>query len=242
LLHFITINTILPIRKEGLLYILFKLMKKFIAVVTLVVLVKMLQAQVSYSIFAGYNANTTAYKTNVYGSRVNTSITSGFHAGVFRKFEIENPIVFATGLTFINKGYIVNTKTTDSAKLQSSYYSIEIPALLQWNIGKSERIKPYVTFGPSLGYSFGGKNKITNAAGNTATSNKAYGNQLYSHYEASLNLFVGVQTAKGLFVETRFLNSLANIWNQDNSAVIKPKSLLLTVGYTFGKRKKLAFE
>ncbi len=223
-------------------FILFTYMKKLITATLLIFLASLTKAQVNYAVFAGYNANTTSYKTGPYGSKINTNITSGFHAGVMRKYAIEDPIIFATGLTFIKKGYIANIKSTDTAKIQTGYYSIEIPAILQYNIGKNENVKPYVAFGPSLGYSFSGKNKVTNATGATTTSNASYSYQEYSHYEASLNLFFGVQTAKGLFVECRFLNSLANIWNKDNGAIIKPKSLLLTVGYTFGKRKKLAFD
>ena len=216
-------------------------MKQFLFSFLFLGLTFCVNAQVKYTIFGGANLNNALFKTTSYGPTEKTSATYGYHVGIGRKFYIEDNVIFSTGAIGMLKGYQVNRGRVDTATINTQYYSVEVPFLLQLNLGKKDT-KPYFAFGPSLGFNLSGKDKVTKANGVATTTNMVFSFSDYARYEGSLNAIFGVQTKWGLFIEAKWMHGLGTIWNVDDSWVIKPRVASLTLGYTFGKTKKLAFD
>jgi hypothetical protein len=198
------------------------------------------QVRFKKSIIVGGNFNTARVKNNAGNILYKSNYVPGFHVGILLNTNVEGKLNFTTGLMGVAKGFKTNFNRADTVSLQANYFSIEVPFLAQINFKEGNVNTGYVTFGPSLGFNLSGKTKLVKTSG-TVNSDMVWGFQDFGRYEGSIHTAIGYKTAKGFFIEARYLLGLGNIWNRDEGDVIRYRAPMLSLGYTFGG-KKLAFE
>ncbi|MBS1760414.1 MAG: PorT family protein [Bacteroidetes bacterium] len=216
-------------------------MKKIFFLIGLILILSYANGQVDWSIFAGPQA--TAARYTILNQKQKNEVKYGFHAGVGLKTAFENNLLFAPELFYSLKGYkvtfaqFVNPPDTAALNNNTSIHTIEMAALLQYNLGKAAN-HFYIKFGPSLEFNIYGKEKFDLKSGGTVDRKMKFDfNGNYGYVGGNLLLQLGYETGNGFFVSTQYTHGAASINNEDGGPKIRHRVYGLTIGKYLRSKK-----
>lgn len=167
----------------------------------------------------------------------------GFHAGVFKEFQIKNWSI-VPGLLYSVKGFRVSARPpstppgVNSITGTRTFKYLELPVNLLYNF----KIKPgklFVGGGPYVGYLLAANGHNTrNVGGNdiyTETKFDIGGSGTYKRFDMGVNFVVGIKLKSGLLFNLAAYNGFTNILATTGNfpPITKNRALTLSAGYEF---------
>lgn len=215
-------------------------MKAFSLIIFAVCFELTAQCQVLIGLLAGPQATTARYE--VQGVKQNINSKYGFQLGMNCKIPFDNDLFFTPQIFYSLKGYKASftqfayppdATATDN---NTTIHTLELAALLEVEFSN----KPQHFFfrgGPSLDFQLFGKEKFHLLNNNYISRNMKYGFAEYGHYGANAIAQLGFQTANGTTLYLNYEFGLTNISNVDNGPNIRHRTIGLSVGHYFHRKK-----
>jgi hypothetical protein len=225
-------------------------MKKVILFAAFAVVGFASQAQVTFGGHAGINVGSqkTEYSSGSNSVTQTTDSKVGLTIGAVAELPISSGLFFRPELNFTQKGgkstdteTFGGTTLTYKNELTANYLELPLNVVYKLNAGSGNVL---LGAGPSLGFGFGGKAKLTVSDGTTSQSESADvkfdgkkdatdDNVHYKSFDFGANVMAGYQLSNGLFFKANYSLGLANISPEDNTKT-KNRGFGFTVGYMFG--------
>jgi hypothetical protein len=199
-------------------------------------------AQTSFAILGGVNFQNLNGK-DYFGDKLTNEMIVGFHAGVNAQVPVAPTFYFQPGLLFSTKG-ATNTETFITNTYKLSYIELPLNFVYKGAIGNGFIL---IGFGPYLAYGIAGK-AIYQEDGNKIESDIEFKNEIDASdpltttylkpFDAGGNIFVGYETASGIFTQLNTQFGMININPTDNrfpegKTAVKNTGFGLSVGYRF---------
>lgn len=189
----------------------------------------------AFGILAGVNfQNLNGKDSN--GDKLENNMVLGFHAGVNAQIPIAPEFYFQPGLLFSVKG---GERAEDgiSSKYQLSYLELPLNLVYKAPLGNGFVM---VGFGPYVGYAINGKATHDGIGSGKAESDVEFTNVVElndpftrSYFKAldfGGNVFVGYETASGIFFQLNSQLGMVNI-NPDDERLAGDKTTLKNTGF-----------
>jgi Outer membrane protein beta-barrel domain len=218
---------------------------KFISlIVTTLSITLSASSQVQFNIFAGPQATTAHY--TIGGTKQETEMKVGFHAGIGMKVPFENKLFFAPAAYYSMKGYkvtynkFVALPDVNARDNKTTLHTFELAPLLQFDFNNNPS-HFFIKAGPGLDFQLIGNEKF-NLLTNGSVDRKmkfSYGD--YGRFSANGLFQLGYEAGSGLIIFAQYSHGLASISNLDGGPQIKHR----VFGISFGKflnRKKIVID
>lgn len=189
-------------------------MKKFITVVTALMVTVAVNAQVRIGVKGAYNY--AAAKAVYSAVKQSTAGTHGYGIGVIAKVPFDGVLHFAPSVMINKRGFIVNNPANNTN--QKEQYGITYLDLIPAFSAEFEKGDNAfsITAGPVLGFTNFGKLKITNSTGVTGSQNLKFGFGAYGWADLGLQAGIGYRFNK-IAVDATYYLGLANINNLEET-------------------------
>jgi hypothetical protein len=218
---------------------------KFLSLSIIVLLLTVsASSQVQLNVFAGPQATTANYKIG--GTKQETEMKIGFHAGIGMKVAFENKLFFAPAAYYSMKGYKVaynkyNPLPDVNAKdNNTTIHTFETAFLLQYDFNSSPN-HFFFKAGPGLDFQLIGNEKFNLLTTGSVDRKMKFSYGDYGHFSANGLLQVGYEAGSGLIIFAQYTHGLASINNSDGGPQIKHRVFGLSIG-KFLNRKKIILD
>jgi Outer membrane protein beta-barrel domain len=197
-------------------------------------------AQNLFGIFAG--PQTTTSKYTLADTKQPGKYKYGFQAGACLKIPFETRLFFSPAAFYSLKGYKVKfnrpSYPPDSLAIDNNtiIHTFELAFLLQFDLGKQPD-HFFIKAGPSLDFQIAGREKFNLQNGSSVDRRMVYSFGEYGHYSVSLLTQLGFETHSGFVVFAQYTLGLSNISNADYGPQIKHRTIGISVGKYFNKKK-----
>jgi hypothetical protein len=188
----------------------------------------------SFAILGGVNLQNINGK-DWNGDKLNNDLILGYHVGVNTQIPFAPQFFFQPGLLFTTKGGKW-TDGSETTKDRLSYIELPLNVVYKGLLGTGYIM---IGFGPYLGYAIGGKSttddgsatvksdieftKVVNAGDPSSTC-------YYKAFDAGGNIFVGYETASGLFFQLNAQLGMLKI-NPEDKRITDDQSAYRNTGY-----------
>lgn len=215
----------------------------FITVITLLTTLSA-NSQVQFNFFAGPQATTANY--TIGGTKQETEMKIGFHAGIGMKVAFENQLFFAPAAYYSLKGYKVtynkfNALPDVNAKdNNTTLHTFEVAPLLQFDFNNNPS-HFFIKAGPGLDFQLIGNEKFNLLTTGSVDRKMKFSYGDYGHFSANGLFQLGYEAGNGLIIFAQYTHGLASINNMDGGPQIKHR----VFGISFGKylnRKKIIID
>lgn len=193
----------------------------------------------SFGFKGGLNISNTYDKPDK-GGNPDFKNSSGFHLGIITDIPFSDKISLETDLYVTTKGSKREEKRYNdlpSLKGHLQLYYIEIPIALKIILSKTQtQTKPYLSFGPYVGFGLSGKVTVVNKT-QSIHFGSAY-DEDFRDLDVGLTFGGGIQV-KGFLVGINYDLGLINMLSHDDmNAKIYNRTFRLSVGYIFPNKRK----
>ena len=204
-------------------------------------------AQVEFSLFGGVQFTSARY--TVKEKRQPTSQKTGFMAGAALKVPFEGALYFFPSAYYSLKGYQVDLNdpafppTQFAVNNNTTLHTLEVAPLFQVDLSR----KPshfFVRFGPAVDFVFKGTETFdtvgTSGTRGTVTRPMKFSFGDYGRITGSANFHLGYEMSRGLMVFAHYTYGLGSLNNHDYGPRIKHMIYGFSLGWTFGRKPKVA--
>ena len=206
-------------------------MKKCIALLCALILIKTIAAQVKVAVKGGWNYSTA--RAVYSGVKQPNEFTFGYGIGMLAKVPFDGVLHFSPSVMINKRGFIIKPLTgTNKTEQYSITYLDLIPSLSVDFPNKDKSLA--ISLGPVFGFTNFGKIKATTTSYVTTTEKLKFGFGELGWFDLGLNASVGYHMKK-VFVEVGYMHGLASINNNEETDQrnIRNRMLSLNIGYYF---------
>jgi hypothetical protein len=197
-----------------------------------------------FVIFGG--AQATSAKYTIQNVKQPSEARYGPMAGLALKIPFENNLYFFPAVYYSRKGYevafnrFVSPPSDKALNNKTSIHTVELAPLFQIDLAKSQA-HPFVRFGISADFVFGGTENFDTSANGSGTVTRpmvfSFGD--YGRITASANFHLGYEFQNGLMLFAHYTHGLGDANNADGGPSILHRVTGLSLGWRFIKNPNI---
>lgn len=156
----------------------------------------------------------------------------GFEIGINTKVKVTNKFTFEPMLNLTKFGNIIDLG--DGFEGHHSFYHLQLPLLIKYNISANKSALPSFFIGPNIGVGLGRPSfTFCTPSGCEDFTSSYSGNETYDYQLWNFGLIVGAQlnVYQNVHVDLRFLKNFTNLYNFTD--VYKTNTFSLGVSYSY---------